>query len=125
VGLFVFMSPWYANLLTDPRWHQLRKERLKIDKYRCQICGRGNPDVSLAVHHLEYVTGWMPWDYPLSMLQTLCFAHHEQVHVGQKPVYAECHRCKKRVLDAEVAGRDEKHEWVCEECAMKEEVKLP
>ena len=123
-GFFIAqMSNWYANLLTDPRWLKLRKERLAIDRYKCQSCGKGYPAVSLAVHHIGYVTGWMPWDYPLSMLQTLCFAHHEEQHAGQRPIYAQCHCCKKIVSEADIMGRFEKHEWICGKCVDEMEVK--
>lgn len=115
----MLMHNWYANLLLDHRWLKKRKEALHHDHYTCQGCRRKSPDVTLCVHHLGYVTGWMPWDYPLTLLQTLCITCHEQVHEGQKPIYALCSRCLQAVPDADIMGRDGKHEWICETCLQK------
>jgi hypothetical protein len=115
------MHNWYANLLLDHRWIKKRKECLGHDKYSCQSCHKSYPKVTLCVHHLGYVTGWMPWDYPLTLLQTLCLECHNKVHAGQKPEYVECHWCKGLALDKEIGGRDEKHEWICEKCILKAE----
>lgn len=113
------MNNWYADLLLDPRWLKKRKERLSIDKFKCMSCGRGYPEVSLCVHHIGYVTGWMPWDYPLSLLQTLCMECHNQQHEGQKPIYAVCHLCGTLTTEEQINGRDGKQEWICEPCILK------
>lgn len=113
------MNNWYANLLLDSRWIEKRKEQLAIDKYKCMSCGRGYPEVSLCVHHIGYVTGWMPWDYPSSMLQTLCMECHNKQHEGHKPIYAVCHLCGTLTPDEKINGRNGKHEWICEPCILK------
>lgn len=113
------MDNWYANLLLDYRWLKKRKERLAVDGYKCGSCGRKYPEVSLCVHHLGYVTGWMPWDYPLSLLQTLCTECHNQQHAGKESIYAVCHICQSIVPDAEITGRNGKREWICEDCVAK------
>ena len=114
------MDNWYANLLLDHRWLAKRREQLAIDRYKCVPCGRGHPEVSLCVHHIGYVTGWMPWDYPSSLLQTLCLECHNLQHEGQKPIYASCHLCKAITPDEDLNGRNGKHEWICETCIRKE-----
>ncbi len=113
------MNNWYADLLLDHRWLKKRKEQLAIDGYKCLSCGRRNPEVSLCVHHIGYVTGWMPWDYPSSLLQTLCLDCHNGQHSGVKPIYDYCHVCGKLTPDSELNGRDGKHEWICESCILK------
>lgn len=112
------MDNWYADLLLDPRWLKKRKEQLAIDKYKCMSCGRSYPEVSLCVHHIGYVTGWMPWDYPSSMLQTLCLDCHNSQHLGQKPIYTACVICRKITEDKDITGRNGKHEWICEPCVQ-------
>jgi predicted RNA-binding Zn-ribbon protein involved in translation (DUF1610 family) len=116
------MHNWYANLLLDHRWLAKRKEALHYDHYTCQNCGRKNPEVTLCVHHLGYVTGWMPWDYPLTLLQTLCLGCHKKVHAGQKPHYVICITCGGLTPDSRANGRNDKHEWICEDCIQKQAV---
>lgn len=118
-GPFRDMNNWYANLLLDPRWLAKRKEQLALDRYKCVSCGRGNPDVSLCVHHTTYVTAWMPWDYPSTMLQTLCVGCHNGQHGNSKPIYAVCHLCGTLTPEKDINGRDGKHEWICETCITK------
>lgn len=117
---FHLMDQWYANLLTDHRWLAKRREQLKIDGYKCQSCGKGLNQVTLVVHHLGYVFGYKPWDYPHSMLQTLCMEHHNQVHEGKKPHFIVCCHCNELTPDVEANGRDGKHEWICETCIRDE-----
>lgn len=66
----------YFAKLKDPRWQRKRLEILQRDKFHCLICGDGLTE--LHVHHLYYVTGREPWDYPMSSLQTLCKPCHRQ-----------------------------------------------
>ena len=65
----------YAEKLRDPRWQKRRLEVLERDEFACQWC---SDDAStLAVHHLYYVKGKDPWDYPLDAYLTLCEACHK------------------------------------------------
>ena len=114
------MNNWYANLLLDPRWLKKRREQLAIDKYKCMSCAKGYPEVSLCVHHTQYVTGWMPWDYPTSILQTLCLECHNSQHEGQKTTYEICHLCGTITPSEEINGRNGKREWICETCILKD-----
>jgi hypothetical protein len=119
-GLFRVMNNWYANLLLDHRWLAKRREQLAIDRHKCLSCGRRYPEVTLCVHHTGYVPGWLPWDYPSCLLQTLCLECHNRQHEGKKPIYAICHLCKTLKPEEEINGRDEKHEWICETCIRKD-----
>ena len=38
----------------------------------------------LNVHHTKYVEGKMAWEYPMSMLTTLCEKCHEEFHANNK-----------------------------------------
>jgi len=68
----------YSELLKDPRWIKRRNEILTRDKNTCQFCGC--QDKYLHVHHKEYWDGFLPWEYPDSILITLCEDCHELMH---------------------------------------------
>lgn len=42
----------YADYLQTPEWHERRKARLRVARYRCQVCNRN--DRVLNVHHRTY-----------------------------------------------------------------------
>lgn len=60
----------YAAKLKDPRWQRLRLKVFERDGWACQECRATHK--TLHVHHLHYRPGTEPWEYPLSVLQTLC-----------------------------------------------------
>ena len=45
------MSYIYSVYLQSPEWQKKRTERLKIDNFKCAVCGR---PMDLQVHHLNY-----------------------------------------------------------------------
>lgn len=65
----------YSEKLKDPRWQKKRLGILERDGWTCQRCF--DSESPLAVHHLRYVPGWEPWDYPEHLLLTLCENCHE------------------------------------------------
>ena len=65
----------YISYLRSPEWQNLRSQRLKIDNYRCQRCGR---PFDLQVHHLYYPIELGTED-PYRDLITLCDGCHELV----------------------------------------------
>lgn len=113
------MNNWYANLLLDHRWLKKRRKQLAVDRYQCVSCRKKLNEATLVVHHIGYVTGWMPWDYPSDLLQTLCLECHNKQHGDKKPTYAVCHLCGILTPEEHINGRDEKHEWICEPCILK------
>jgi hypothetical protein len=67
----------YADLLRDPRWQRKRLEVMARADFTCELCGADWK--TLNVHHLRYVRGRMPWDYPDEDLCCLC----EPCHAAQ------------------------------------------
>ena len=74
----------YEEKLKDPRWHQRRLQVLIRDKYKCQKCSHKSK--SNEVHHVVYVYGWEPWDYPDEYLMTLCRDCHEEETQDNKEI---------------------------------------
>jgi len=75
-----FFTPMktYAEKLKDPRWQRKRLEVLNIHDFTCDGCyGDGN---TLHVHHLYYVSGRDPWEYPNFALTVLCEDCHSFAH---------------------------------------------
>lgn len=68
----------YAQKLRDPRWQKRRLEILERDNWTCQKCC--DTESTLVVHHRDYLRGKDPWDYPDSLLVTLC----EDCHEGER-----------------------------------------
>ena len=64
----------YHEYLKSDEWQKKRSERLKIDGFKCQICGR---PMDLQVHHLTYANIYNENVY--TDLITLCKYCHEQI----------------------------------------------
>lgn len=69
----------YAKKLRDPRWQKKRLELFRAASFRCECCGKDNEE--LCVHHVNYLKGRDPWDYPDENFQVLAKSCHE--HRGQ------------------------------------------
>ena len=62
-------------------WKHKREEILRRDNYKCRVCGATREDgVKLDVHHRCYFKNTKPYDYPDSMLYTLCARCHMEEH---------------------------------------------
>jgi hypothetical protein len=66
----------YSEKLKDPRWQRRRLEIMQRDDFTCLRCEEA--ENTLHVHHLYYVSGREPWDYPLWSYQTLCEKCHKE-----------------------------------------------
>lgn len=66
----------YSELLKDPRWQKKRLEILQRDEWTCKYC-KSDTKI-LHVHHVKYINGACPWDYPDKYLLTLCEDCHEE-----------------------------------------------
>ena len=67
----------YQDQLADSRWLQRKAEVLLRDNYTCQKCGAKS---YLNVHHKNYQSGKLAWEYPSEELITLCKDCHEKEH---------------------------------------------
>lgn len=72
----------YSEKLKDPRWQKKRLEVFQRDDFSCQQCG--DTETTLCVHHLRYMAGRDPWEYPEEMLLTLCEECHNAEYEGMK-----------------------------------------
>jgi len=67
----------YKEQLLTKEWKSKRKIILKRDNFCCCLC---KSKIRLQVHHKKYIFGRMAWEYPDSLLQTLCQKCHEEIH---------------------------------------------
>lgn len=72
----------YSEKLKDPRWQKKRLKIFERDEFHCQQCGDG--ESTICVHHLRYVSGLEPWDYPDCLLLTLCEDCHSAEYEGMR-----------------------------------------
>lgn len=68
----------YSELLRDPRWQRKRLEIFQLDAFQCRRCN--SKEKTLNVHHLYYVKGNDPWDYPNTAFATMCDDCHSLAH---------------------------------------------
>jgi len=66
----------YQDMLKDPIWQRKRLEILNRDNFSCQKCGSKKD--TLHIHHRHYINGRKPWDYPDTLLVTLCYKCHKE-----------------------------------------------
>ena len=76
------LTPKYLSYIAGPRWKK-RKERY-YSKFRkaCALCGKGNPEVRIQLHHLTYERLGYERDEDL---MPLCELHHAGVKKGYFP----------------------------------------
>jgi hypothetical protein len=65
----------YRKLLRQPEWKKKRAEML-VKSPCCETCGKRGKH--LAVHHLYYTYGRMPWDEPDDAYRVLCRGCHRE-----------------------------------------------
>jgi hypothetical protein len=68
----------YKDQLKQPQWQQVRLKIFERDGWKCTKCSAS--DKQLHVHHTYYIHGAKAWDYPQTMLRTLCNQCHEDTH---------------------------------------------
>jgi len=71
------MKKNYQAMLNDPRWQKKRLHIMERDNWTCRCCE--SQENSLHVHHLYYIYGNAPWDYPDEKLITVCDKCHEWI----------------------------------------------
>jgi len=72
----------YQEKFKSPLWQRKRLEVMGRDNFKCRRCS--DTTNQLNVHHLYYVSGRMPWEYPNAALITLCHTCHEMVGASSK-----------------------------------------
>ena len=74
----------YQEYINGEKWRSIAAERMKIDAYKCVMCGsRGTTLNPLEVHHLRYRDVLYHEDEGnniYTQLCTLCHACHKQIH---------------------------------------------
>jgi 5-methylcytosine-specific restriction endonuclease McrA len=65
----------------DWKFHMIKKIRLRLDNYTCQLCGRTQ---DLVVHHIDQ----NKHNSSLGNLITLCRSCHSKIHSKEGDVYA-------------------------------------
>jgi 5-methylcytosine-specific restriction endonuclease McrA len=68
----------YKQQISHPKWQKKRLEIFKQDNWECKICG--DNEKTLNVHHIRYIKGLKIWEYPDTLLITLCHDCHDFVH---------------------------------------------
>lgn len=75
------------NQYRDDRWAAFRQELIELDGAACVKCGRTAAEGAvLQVHHVKYIAGKAPWEYPLELCETLCKRCHAAAHGEVPPV---------------------------------------
>lgn len=64
----------------NQKWILLRKRIFERDNFKCCRCEMGPKEVTLQVHHLEYLPGKKLWEYQDDSLITLCKSCHAEEH---------------------------------------------
>lgn len=67
----------YKEQLRHPKWQKKKAEILIRDNYTCQNKNCCSTDNNLQVHHFDYISGILAWEYPNDMLTTLCEECHD------------------------------------------------
>mgnify|MGYP000028180893 CR=1 FL=1 len=67
----------YKSQLLTKEWKSKRQIILKRDNFACRCCGS---ELDLQVHHKKYIWGRKAWEYPNSLLLTVCGECHLFIH---------------------------------------------
>ena len=78
----------YFQKLLDPRWQRRRLESMENCGFQCEICG--DSELTLHVHHKQYIKGREPWEYETSQLSVLCKNCHEITHGTEDTLTVSC-----------------------------------
>ena len=67
----------YRGQLSDERWKAFRLFVLKVRGEKCEVCGTTK---NLQVHHLQYRSSAMAWEYNCNEVMVLCKDCHKKIH---------------------------------------------
>ena len=73
-------SDYYKRYIRSYEWKQKEQDRMKIDDYKCVMCGRPSEKTrhGLQVHHITYRN--LGHEEVLTDLVTLCAPCHRKMH---------------------------------------------
>ena len=73
-------SEFYNRYIRSEEWKQTEQERMRVDNYRCVMCGRPayKTKHGLQVHHITYMN--LGHEDILNDLVTLCAPCHIKMH---------------------------------------------
>lgn len=75
------------NQYRDDRWSVFRRELIELDGAECVRCHRTRAEGAvLQVHHVKYLAGKEPWEYPFELCETLCKRCHAAEHGEVPPI---------------------------------------
>ena len=81
----------YAQKRRDVRWKRRRDDLLRQRNYTCCECDQPltTGTMDLQVHHVVYISGLDPWDYPDELLLVVCDQHHQERAALEQAIYVE------------------------------------
>lgn len=71
-------SEFYDRYVRSPEWAEKKRQRLEIDGRRCVMCGRGESETGLQVHHISYQN--LGAEDVMTDLVTVCGSCHRKLH---------------------------------------------
>lgn len=71
----------FAEQIKHPNWQKKRLEVMADAGFECESCGA--KDVTLNVHHKQYIKGRLYWEYERHELACLCEDCHKSEHENQ------------------------------------------
>lgn len=95
------------NSYQRKEWFEYREKCLDQADYCCQRCGKGGV---LQLHHPEYISGRLPWQYPVEHCEVLCRGCHAKIH-GKIPPSAGW-----SVIESDLERNEPSGEQPCEYC---------
>lgn len=78
----------YRAKMKDPRWRVFRARLISDRNCRCQECGEVFEE-GLTIHHVDYLRGREPWEYPDDLVLVLCWDCHQGRQVNDEEALFE------------------------------------
>lgn len=95
----------YVEKLKNPLWQRKRLEILQRDNFRCTEPSCFEDTKTLHVHHLDYIKGKEPWDYPNEYFTTLCEDCHEELTKERKEYESQIiHQFRLKLKESFIQG---------------------
>jgi 5-methylcytosine-specific restriction endonuclease McrA len=76
----------YSEKLKDPRWQRRRLELFNSKNWQCEYCNEHR--AQLHAHHVHYIKGMPPWDYPDELIVVLCSDCHAEKHEFEEKLFS-------------------------------------